>query len=819
MNISYNWLKEYVNIDLDVNKLESILTAIGLEVGGIEEVQSVKGGLEGLVIGKVLSCEKHPNAERLSVTTVDVGGEEPLPIVCGAPNVAAGQKVVVATVGTVLYSGDESFKIKKSKIRGEVSQGMICAEDEIGLGTSHDGIMVLESDVPVGTLARDYFKIENDYQIEVDLTPNRIDGASHIGVARDLVAYLQQEDPSLQLKWPSVDSFKVESNDFVVDVRVENTEACPRYTGLTMTGIEIKESPEWLQNRLKAIGMKPINNVVDITNFVLHETGQPLHAFDGDKITGNKVIVKTLPNKTSFKTLDEEERELTDNDLMICNASEGMCIAGVFGGADSGVSANTTKVFLECAYFNPVWVRKTARRHQLNTDSSFRFERGVDPNNVIYALKRTALLIKELAGGTISSEIVDIYPNAIEPFDVEISLTNVHRLIGEKIAKDKVINILKSLEIEVTETNDDVLSLKVPTYRVDVKREADVIEEILRIYGYNTIEAGEEVHSTLTYIENPDQHKIKNLTSELLSSVGFNEIMSNSLSQADYYNDLKTYPKNNVVQIFNPLSQDLNAMRQSMLFGGLESIAYNKNRKNGDLKLYEFGNCYYYNEKGKEETNALKAYSEDHHLALFLTGKSNVGAWDGSEKSVSFFDIKSTVENVLNRLGVKAGALVSADLENELFAYGMVYLTRSGDVLVTFGKVNAKIAANFDVEQDVFYADIQWDVLSEQVKASKTSYRPIAKFPEVKRDLALLVDKTVKFATIEELAFKTERKLLKQVNLFDIYEGKNLPDGKKSYAVSFTIQDETKTLTDKQIDKIMQRFIQSFSMELGAQLR
>lgn len=819
MNISYNWLKEYIKTDLDVNQLESILTALGLEVGSIEEIQSIKGGLEGLVIGEVLSCEKHTNSDHLSVTTVNVGGEEPLPIVCGAPNVAAGQKVIVATVGTILYDGDDSFKIKKSKIRGEISQGMICAEDEIGVGASHDGIMVLDPSVKVGMLAKDYFKIENDYQIEVDLTPNRIDGASHIGVARDLVAYLQQEDPTIKLNLPPVNHFKVDNHDFEVAVSVLDHNACPRYSGVSIQGLTIKESPEWLQNRLKAIGMTPINNVVDVTNFVLHETGQPLHAFDGDKIEGNSIVVKTMPAKTSFTTLDKEERILDAEDLIICNKQEGMCIAGVFGGLESGVTTSSSRIFLESAHFNPVSVRKTARRHQLNTDSSFRFERGTDPNNTLYALKRAALLIKELAGGTIASDIVDIYPHKVLPFDVEISLKNVVRLIGVSIEKEVILNILKSLEIEVVKDLGDILSLKVPTYRVDVKREADVIEEILRIYGYNKVMAGDEVHSTLTYVSHPDQHKIKNLSSELLSANGFNEIMCNSLTRSDYYSDLQIFPLENVVKIFNPLSQDLNAMRQSMLFGGLESIAYNSNRRNSDLKLYEFGNCYYYINKKNAIEEPLTSYNEDSHLALFVVGKDKPLSWNSPEDDTSLYDIKSYVENVLSRLGIKVGQLVSAELDSDLYDYGMVYLNRQGDSLVNYGKVSSAITSRFDIDADVFYADIQWDVLSNMLKTAKTSYQPIAKYPEVRRDLALLIDKQVKFAQIEDLAFKTERKLLKNVSLFDLYEGKNLPVGKKSYAVSFILQDDTNTLKDKQIDKLMQRLIQAFDANLGAKLR
>lgn len=820
MNISYNWLKSYINTDINVKELADILTSIGLEVGSIETVESVKGGLKGLVVGEVLTCDKHPNADKLSCTTVNIGEDEPLYIVCGAPNVAAGQKVIVATVGTTLYSGDDSFTIKKSKIRGELSQGMICAEDEIGLGNSHDGIMVLESNAIPGTLAKDYFNIESDVVLEVDLTPNRIDAGSHLGVARDLAAFLKQKQ-EVNVIWPSVDNFAIDNTNYTLDVSVENYDACPRYTGVTISGITVKESPDWLKKRLIAIGMNPINNVVDVTNFVLHECGQPLHAFDGDKIIGDKIVVRTMPDGTKFTTLDELERELNSNDLMICNASEGMCIGGVFGGLDSGVSASTTKLFLESAYFNPVSVRKTARRHQLNTDSSFRFERGVDPSKTLYALKRAALLIKEVAGGEISSEVVDIYPEVVKPFEVEFSVARAQKLIGKDIPKETILNILASLEIEVTEDGGDLLLLKVPTYRVDVQREADVIEDVLRIYGYNNIEISESVRSTISYAQKPDDHRLKNFVGDMLSAQGFNEIMNNSLTKSSYYDGLETFASEHLVQILNPLSIDLNTMRQTLLFGALETVVYNQNRRNSDLKLFEFGNCYFYNKTADEKNNdSLSGYTEVQHLALLVTGKTTAEIWNKPQEQSSFNDIKAYVINLLKKVGIPTGSLIGGEVSgDDLLDYGMAYLTRKGDTMVYFGKVAKKIQKGFDIDNEVFYADFNWDVILSESKNAKTKYTEISKFQEVRRDLALLIDSSVRFEEIEKIAFKTERELLKQVSLFDIYQGDKLPKGKKSYAVSFILQDTTNTLKDKAIDKIMHKLIKSFEHQLGAQLR
>lgn len=816
MKISYNWLKSYINIDLPVDKLSEILTDIGLEVGGVEEVQSVKGGMEGLVIGKVLTCEKHPNADKLSVTTVDVGAGEPLPIVCGAPNVAAGQKVVVATVGTTLYDGDESFKIKKSKIRGEVSEGMICAEDEIGIGTAHDGIIELPVDVAEGTEAKDFFKVENDIVFEIDLTPNRIDSASHVGVARDLAVYLKQTEQDVKVVLPSVDEFTVDNHDFPVEVAVENEKACTRYSGVTISGVKVAESPDWLKKRLVSLGMTPINNIVDVTNFVLHEIGQPLHSFDGDKISGNKVVVKTLSEGTSFVTLDEKERELSENDLMICNADEGMCIAGVFGGVDSGVSESTTKIFLESACFNPVYVRKTAKRHILSTDASFRFERGTDPNITIYALKRAALLIKELAGGTISSDIIDVYPEPVADFEVEVEYKNIHRLIGKSISKDRIKLILEGLEIIIKDETEEGFVAVVPPYRVDVKREADIIEEILRIFGYNNIEIPGTVKSTIVYSKKPDDNKLKNKIAGQLVSRGFYEIMCNSLTKANYYNDLQTYSRERLVELSNPLSKDLNGMRQTLLFGGLESIEHNANRRNSDLKLFEFGNCYYF--KHGKDKHIQKNYQEESHLALFMTGSKNSVNWNTPDESVTFYDLKNMVETILEHLGIDVDSVQKSNSDLDLLSGGLKY-SASNRVLVNFGMVSKQVLKKTDVTIPVFYAEIYWNAVVKEISGNKITFKEISKFPEVKRDLALVIDQSVTFDAIKSVALKTEKKLIKSISLFDVYEGDKIEAGKKSYAVSFILQDETKTLKDKQIDKIMQKLMMNIERELGAKIR
>jgi len=816
MNISYSWLKDFVNIDLEPIKLAEILTDLGLEIGGIEERESVKGGLKGLIIGEVKTCEKHPNADKLSVTTVDVGGERLLDIVCGAPNVAAGQKVVVATVGTVLYDGDNEFKIKKSKIRGSVSEGMICAEDEIGVGTSHDGIIELPQNTKIGINAAEYYNIENDTVFEVDLTPNRVDGASHYGCVRDLAAYFKSRGEDFKLNIPSVDDFKVDNNDLEITVDIAKAEACKRYSGVSITGVEIKESPEWLQNRLKAIGLNPINNIVDITNYVLHETGQPLHAFDADKITSKKVVVNTVAEKTKFKTLDDEERELSANDLMICNDNEPMCIAGVFGGADSGVSDTTKNIFLESAYFDSVFVRKTAKRHGLNTDSSFRFERGTDPNYTIYPLKRAALLIKELAGGKISSDIVDIYPNKIEDFDVTVGFSNITRLIGEEIPKEQVVKILESLEIKIVEQTDEELKLKIPTYRVDVTREADVIEEILRVYGYNNVKIAEKVNSTLSYVQKPDKEKIQNLISDMLSSNGFSEMMANSLTKADYYQNKESYKEDDTVKILNPLSQDLNAMRQTLLFGSLEAVIYNSNRKNSDIKLFEFGNTYKL--KTAEGNNPIDKFYEEKHLSLVLSGYHDDEHWKSDKNEADFFHLKAYVELVLMRLGFDIDKIKSTFLSNDIFVEGLLKSYFNTD-LVQLGMIDPKLLKQFDINFNVFYADFNWDNIIEAVKKLKFEFTTLSKHPEVRRDLSLLLDEKVTFAELKQAALKADKKLMKRVDLFDFYKGDKIEQGKKSYALSFILQDADKTLTDKQIDKIMNKIQYIYEKQFGAVLR
>ena len=819
MNISYNWLKEFLNFNLTPEETAKALTSIGLENGTYEEVETIKGGLEGLFIGEVLTCSEHPDSDHLHLTTVNVGQEEPLKIVCGAPNVAAGQKVVVAVVGTKLYDGEESFTIKKSKIRGQESLGMICAEDEIGIGTNHDGIIVLPSDAPVGMPAKEYYGITSEYVLEVDITPNRVDAASHYGVARDLAAFLKQTDPSIELIKPSIDSFKSDNKDFEVEVVVENSEACPRYAGVTVLGITVAESPKWLQDRLRLIGVRPINNVVDITNYLLHETGQPLHAFDGDKIKGNTVLVRTTLEGTLFKTLDEVERKLSANDLMICDAEEPMCIGGVFGGVDSGVSEKTTKIFIESAYFHPVWIRKTARRHGLNTDASFRFERGADPNNTVYVLKRAAMMVKELCGGAISSEIVDVYPKPINDFRVSLSLSKTNSLIGKTLATEQVKSILKALDIEILSENGDLLELKVPAYRVDVQRDVDVIEDILRIYGYNNVEISDSLKSNISYSNKPDSHKLQNLIAEQLTASGFNEILNNSLTSSAYYTDLKSFPTEETVLMLNPLSSDLNGMRQTLLFGGLESIAYNRNRRKQDLKFYEYGNCYHFNAENRTEENRLSPYSEEYHLGLWITGNKTAQTWIHSEEKTSFYELKAYVENVLARLGVERNAVVIEESADDVFAKNLIFSTRGGKLLAKLGSIQTGLLKKFDIDTDVNYADILWKTLMDQTKKTKVSYTELSKYPEVRRDLALLIEKTVRFADIEKIALATEKKLLKSVSLFDVYEGKNLPLGKKSYAVSFTLQDETQTLNDKLIEGIMNKLIKNFESQLGASLR
>jgi phenylalanyl-tRNA synthetase beta chain len=816
MNISYRWLKEYINLDYTADEVAAFLTQIGLEVGSMEEVETVKGGLRGLVIGEVLTCGPHPDSDHLSKTTVNVGKDEVLPIVCGAQNVAAGQKVVVATVGTTLYDGDAEFKIKKSKIRGEVSEGMICAEDEIGLGTSHDGIMVLDSAVVPGTPASEYFKIESDFVLEVDLTPNRIDSASHIGIARDLAAYLKQRH-AISYQRPSVEAFKVDSHALEIPVEVLNTAACPRYSGVTVSNVTVKESPEWLKNKLKLIGVRPINNIVDITNFVLFETGQPLHAFDAAEIKGKKVVVRTADSGSKFVTLDGVEREMHPDDLLICNQSEGMCIAGVFGGLNSGVKETTTSIFIESAWFDSVYIRKTARRHTLSTDASFRYERGTDPNGTIYALKRAALLVKELAGGEISSEIVDVYPNPVADFKVDVNYANIKRLIGADLGKEKIKQLLDALEIKIESENESGLSLLVPPYRVDVKRECDVIEEILRIYGYNNIAIPTQINASLQYSVKPNPTKLRNLVAEMLTAQGFNEIWSNSLTKTSYYENNEVFVAGSTVKLFNPLSNDLGSMRQTLLYGGLETIAYNANRKNPDLRLYEFGNCYFYNGSSLKE-NPIRNYREEEHLALFVSGDKEASNWAVSAAKTSFFLLKSYVENVLKRLGFDGLGLKNDGFSNAAISEGIEYFI-NGKKIVEFGVVSGKTLKAFGIENPVYFADFSMDVLFVELKNNKVVFAELPKYPEVRRDLALLLDKQVQFNQLRDLAFRSERKLLQSVDLFDVYEGKGVPEGKKSYAVSYILRDDEKTLNDKQIEKIMQKFVSTYERELGAQLR
>lgn len=820
MNISYNWLKEYLDFDLQPEEVSAALTSIGLETGGVEEVQTIKGGLEGLVIGEVLTCVEHPNSDHLHITTVNVGGEEPLQIVCGAPNVAAGQKVVVAVNGTKLYDGDEVFTIKRSKIRGVESNGMICAEDEIGIGTDHAGIIVLPADAVVGTPAKEYYNVKSDYVLEVDITPNRVDGTSHFGVARDLAAYLKQNGKPTELKRPSVDAFKIDDETPAIEVIVENTEACPRYSGVTIKGVTVKESPEWLKNRLNIIGLRPINNVVDVTNYVLHEMGQPLHSFDAGKVTGDKVIVKTMPEGTKFVTLDGVERTLTDRDLMICNTEEAMCIGGVFGGLDSGVTEQTTDVFLESACFHPTWIRKTARRFGLNTDASFRFERGLDANNTIYVLKRAALLIQEVAGGKITGSIQDVYPNPVQPYTVELTYNKINSLIGKDIPVETVKSILASLEMEIVSETTEGLTIHVPVYRIDVQRDVDVIEDILRIYGYNNIEFSDSVKSNLSYKTATDRsYDLQNLISEQLCGSGFNEIMNNSLTRSAYYDELTTYPVSHCVMLMNPLSADLNGMRQTLLFGGLESIEHNVKRKNGNIRFFEFGNCYDYNVEKKREDATLAEFSEDYRLGLWVCGDRVENSWAHADEKATVYELKAYVENILIRLGVNLKKVVFGNLSNDIYSTGVSITTTSGRELGTFGIVNRKICKAMDIDFEVYYAELSWTLLMKETKKNKVTFSEISKFPAVKRDLALLLDKSVQFAEIEKIAEESERKLLKKVSLFDVYEGKNLPAGKKSYAVSFYLQDETKTLNDKQIDAIMQKIRKNLESKLGASLR
>ncbi|WP_278820967.1 phenylalanine--tRNA ligase subunit beta [Hoylesella nanceiensis] len=820
MNISYKWLKEYVDFDLTPQHVAEALTSCGLEVGGLEEVQTIRGGLKGLYVGKVLTCEPHPNSDHLHITTVDLGKGEPQQIVCGAHNVAANQKVIVADLGCVLYDGDKEFVIKRSKLRGVESLGMICAEDEIGVGTSHDGIIVLPEDAPIGMPAAEYYNLESDWVIEVDITANRSDALSHYGVARDLYAWLKQNNYQTELHKPNCDAFEVDNESLIIDVEVKNTEACKRYACVSISNCEVKESPEWLQNKLKIVGIRPINNIVDITNYIMMAYGQPMHCFDADMVAGHKIVVTTLPEGTKFITLDGEEHSLSERDLSICNANEAMCIAGIFGGKGSGTYENTRNIVLESAYFHPTWIRKSARRHGLSTDASYRFERGIDPNGQVYALKQAAILCKELAGGQVSMQIKDVYPEPIEGSKVVLTYDYVNSLIGKEIGKDTIKSIVTSLEMKIEAENENQIEILVPAYRVDVKRPCDVVEDILRIYGYNNVEIPLQLKGTLTIPTDEDRNrKYINLISEQLVGCGFNEILNNSLTKVSYYKDLNRYTEETTVKILNPLSADLGVMRQTLLFGGLESIVRNANRKNSNLRFFEFGNCYHYDESKKEADKLIKAYTQDQHLGLWVTGKRVENSWAHPNEDASFYELKAYVENILVRLGLSLQAVTLVKGENNIFEDSISIVTKAGKIIAELGVVAYKLTKNMGITNEVFFADIYWDNLLKAVKKHVVEYKEISKYPAVSRDLALLVEKTVEFEQIKEIAYSTEKKLLKAVELFDVYEGKNLPEGKKSYAVNFILQDEQKTLNDKQIDSIMNKLIDNLTKRLNAELR
>ena len=820
MNISYKWLKEYVDFDLTPQHVAEALTSCGLEVGGLEEVQTIRGGLKGLYVGKVLTCEPHPNSDHLHITTVDLGKGEPQQIVCGAHNVAANQNVIVADLGCVLYDGDKEFVIKRSKLRGVESLGMICAEDEIGVGTSHDGIIVLPEDAPIGMPAAEYYNLESDWVIEVDITANRSDALSHYGVARDLYAWLKQNNYQTELHKPNCDAFEVDNESLTIDVEVKNTEACKRYACVSISNCEVKESPEWLQNKLKIVGIRPINNIVDITNYIMMAYGQPMHCFDADMVVGHKIVVTTQPEGTKFITLDGEEHSLSERDLSICNANEAMCIAGIFGGKGSGTYENTRNIVLESAYFHPTWIRKSARRHGLSTDASYRFERGIDPNGQVYALKQAAILCKELAGGQVSMQIKDVYPEPIEGSKVVLTYDYVNSLIGKEIGKDTIKSILTSLDMKIEAENENQIEILVPAYRVDVKRPCDVVEDILRIYGYNNVEIPLQLKGTLTIPTDEDRNrKYINLISEQLVGGGFNEILNNSLTKVSYYKDLNRYTEETTVKILNPLSADLGVMRQTLLFGGLESIVRNANRKNSNLRFFEFGNCYHYDESKKEADKLIKAYTQDQHLGLWITGKRVENSWAHPNEDASFYELKAYVENILVRLGLSLQAVTLVKGENNIFEDSISIITKAGKIIAELGIVAYKLTKNMGITNEVFFADIYWDNLLKAVKKHVVEYKEISKYPAVSRDLALLVEKTVEFEQIKEIAYSTEKKLLKAVELFDVYEGKNLPEGKKSYAVNFILQDEQKTLNDKQIDSIMKKLIDNLTKRLNAELR
>ena len=821
MNISYNWLRRYLDTSLTAEQISAILTDIGLEVEGFEKIETIRGGLKGVVVGEVLTCVDHPDSDHLHITTVDVGSGEPLQIVCGAANCRAGLKVLCATVGSVLYpnGGEEEFKIKRSRIRGVESLGMLCAEDELGIGASHDGIVELPADAPVGMPAKEFLHVEDDYLIGIGLTPNRVDAASHIGVARDLVAYLRAKgNDKARVVWPDVAAFKVDNHTLEIGVTVENPEAAPRYAGVTVTGCKIAPSPEWMQNELRAAGIHPKNNLVDITNYVLFELGQPLHAFDARKIEGGQIVVKTCPEGTPFVTLDGVERKLGARDLMICSAERPMCIAGVFGGLDSGIRDQTVDVFLESAYFNPVWVRKTAKRHGLNTDSSWRFERGIDPRIQIYALKRAALLMKELAGGTISSDIVEVSAGEAPDFVFDFSLERSNRLIGKRIPEETYRTILDALEVRILDEHDGVWRVAVPPYRVDVQREADLVEDVLRIYGYNNVEIPTQVRSTLSYAPKPDRNRLVNLAADYLTDNGFTEIMSNSLTKGAYYESLRSCPAAHCVKILNPLSADLNVLRQTMLFHMMEAVQLNVNHRNADLKLYEFGNCYFYDESARDAEKPLSAYSEEYRLAIAVTGTAVPQSWNEKPVAASFFTLRAVAEKLLRRFGVDIYALKSDVAADDLFADG-VALSINGKPLLQMGVVAQSVRRMFDLKQEVYYLEMNFEALVKATRKHHISYSELSKYPEVKRDLALLVDRKVTFAQLRQIAFATERKLLKSVALFDVYEGDKLPEGKKSYALSFVLEDKSQTLTDKAIERVMNNLQMQFERQAGATVR
>ncbi|MDD5569995.1 MAG: phenylalanine--tRNA ligase subunit beta [Bacteroidales bacterium] len=827
MKISYNWLKQYIKIDLPAAEVGRLLTDCGLEVEGIEKYESIKGGLKGFVIGEVVEKTKHPNADKLSLTKVNTGSEKLLSIVCGAPNVEAGQKVVVAIEGTKIFSPKGEFEIKKSKIRGEFSEGMICAEDELGTGTSHEGIIVLDNSAKTGTPAKEYFNVYEDEVFEIGLTPNRADATSHIGVARDLSAVLKtlnfrnsKSVEEFDIKYPSVDNFKIDNEEKKIEVVIEDAEACPRYSGITITGVEIKESPEWLKNYMKAIGLNPINNIVDITNYILHEFGQPLHAFDADEIKGNKVIVKKLAQGTKFITLDGVERQLSKNDLMICNATEPMCIGGVYGGLHSGITEKTKNIFLESAYFNPMSIRRSSKLHNLRTDAAFRFEKGTDPNNTVYAMKRAIMLMKELGGGKISSDIVDVYPAKIENFKVELRYKFFEEFVGQMLDKNLIKNILSYLDIRIISENNQGLVLSVPPFRVDVQREVDVIEEILRIYGFNNIPLPDFLRSSLTFAEKPDKEKLQNTVSDYLSANGFNEIMCNSLTNADYVEKLETLKSENNVVIQNPLSKELNVLRQTLLFSGLEAVAYNQNRQNADVKLYEFGKTYHNLNNPKIKT--LENYSEFKNLSVLVTGRKQSENWNTTDEKVDFYFIKNIVTNILKRVGLSGYSIEIKNSKQDIYnnQATIKFKGKAEELTIAeFGSLSKKITEIFDIRNEVLFAEIKWEKLLELVKNSKTEFAELPRFPEVRRDLALLLDKNIQFEKIEKIAFETEKKLLKEVNLFDIYEGDKLPEGKKSYAVSYILQDKEKTLLDNEIEKVMDNLVKAYQQQINAAIR